>query len=256
MTITEMKEKKQEWGYTNEMIAQISGVPLGTVQKIFAGITASPRYDTLQALERVFCPDSSLVCEAAEPYFVKRQGDYTLKDYYALPDDRRVELIDGVIYDMTAPTNPHQMIQGELFFQLKSYINGKKGPCIPFMAPADVQLDADDKTMVEPDVFVVCDRNKITKSHTIGAPDLVMEILSPSTWRKDSYTKLAKYTLAGVREYWIIDPETLKIMVYDLENNTMAQLYTFKDYVPVLIFGSDCKIDFPQIYEKMKFLYE
>ncbi len=256
MTITEMKKKKQELGYTNEMIAQISGVPLGTVQKIFAGITTSPRYDTLQALEKVFCPDSSLVCESAIPYQIKRQGEFTLDDYYALPDERRVELIDGVIYDMTAPTYPHQMILGELFFQLTSYINGKKGTCIPFMAPADVQLDGDDKTMVEPDVFVVCDRSKITKTHTIGAPDLVIEILSPSTWRKDSYTKLAKYTLAGVREYWIIDPETLKIMVYDIEGNTMARLYTFHDRVPVLIFGGDCKIDFPKIYEKIKFLCE
>lgn len=119
-----------------------------------------------------------------------------------------------------------------------------------------MQLDGDDKTMVEPDVFIICDRRKITKTHAIGAPDLVIEILSPSTWRKDSYTKLSKYTLAGVREYWIIDPETLKIMVYDIEGNTMARLYTFHDQVPVLIFDGDCKIDFPKIYEKIEFLYE
>lgn len=256
MTITEMKQKKRELGYTNEMIAQISGVPLGTVQKIFAGITSSPRYETLQALEKVFRPDSSLIRESASPYHTKKQGEFTLEDYYAIPDERRVELIDGVIYDMTAPTNPHQMIQGELFFQLTSYINGKKGTCIPFMAPADVQLDEDDKTMVQPDVFIVCDRSKITKTHTIGAPDFIAEILSPSTWRKDLYTKLAKYADAGVREYWLIDPETLKIMVYDIDDNTMAHLYTFQDQVPVSIFDGDCKIDFPKIYEKIRFLYE
>ncbi len=263
MTIEEMKQKKRELGYTNEKVAELSGVPLGTVQKIFAGITLAPRYETLQALEKIFRPktdfyggSSSSVCESTAPYHVKKQGEYTVEDYRALPEDQRVELIDGVLYDLSSPTCPHQMIQLDIGRQLADYIDSKQGPCVPFIAPADVQLDMDDKTMVVPDVFVVCDRSKITRSHLLGAPDLIIEILSPSTWRKDAYLKLEKYALAGVREYWLVDPEKLKIMVYDLVQENLAQLYTFGDQVPVMIFDGDCKIDFARIYERMRFLYE
>lgn len=260
MTIEEMKQRKRELGYTNERVAELSGVPLGTVQKIFAGITLAPRYETLQALERIFRSDTdfcgSPVCESTAPYCVKKPGEYTLEDYRALPEDRRAELIDGVIYDLSSPTCSHQMIQLDIGRQLADYIDSRQGACIPFTAPADVQLDMDSRTMVVPDVFVVCDRSKITRSHLLGAPDLIIEILSPSTWRKDAYLKLEKYAVAGVREYWLVDPERLKIMVYDLEQNVLAQLYTFSDQVPVAIFDGDCKIDFSRIYEKIRFLYE
>lgn len=87
--------------------------------------------------------------EAITAYQVKKQGEYTLDDYYALPDERRVELIDGVIYDMASPSSVHQLIGSEIREQLKSYIKDKKGECIPFVAPIDVQLDCDDKTMVD-----------------------------------------------------------------------------------------------------------
>ena len=106
MNIQEMKEKKKEKGYTNEQIAELSGVPLGTVQKIFGGTTTSPRYDTLKALEKIFLPIereryyASVVKDASAAYTVKRQGEYTVEDYYALPDEQRAELIDGVLYDM------------------------------------------------------------------------------------------------------------------------------------------------------------
>lgn len=271
MTIEEMKEKKRELGYTNEMISQLSGVPLGTVQKIFAGITNAPRYETLQALEAVFKPDRSIdysasldanqssgssLHESAVPYRTKKQGEYTLEDYYALPDDQRAELIDGVLYDMSTPTYPHQIIQLEIGRQLLDFIDANHGSCMPFVAPADVQLDCDNRTMVQPDVFVICNRDKLSKSRSMGAPDFIVEILSPSTRKKDSYLKLHKYAAAGVREYWLVDPDKLKIMVYDLEQEDMAALYTFSDQVPVTIFDGNCKIDFARIYEKMRFFYE
>jgi len=271
MTIEEMKKKKRELGYTNEQVAQLSGVPLGTVQKIFAGITSAPRYETLQALEAIFKPDctggfttrysadqngSSSLHESAVPYRTKKQGEYTLEDYYALPDDQRAELIDGVLYDMTSPTYPHQIIQLEIGMQLSNYIDANHGSCMPFVAPADVQLDCDNRTMVQPDVFVICNRDKLSKSRSMGAPDFIVEILSPSTWKKDSYLKLHKYAAAGVREYWLVDPDKLKIMVYNLEQEDMAALYTFSDQVPVAIFDGGCKIDFARIYEKMRFFYE
>ena len=274
MTIEEMKQKKRELGYTNEKVAQLSGVPLGTVQKVFAGITRAPRYETLQALEKVFYPKSTIdynadyyigsipsndtgsLHESSAPYRTKKQGEYTLEDYYALPDDQRAELIDGVLYDMSAPTYPHQIIQLEIGRQLADFIDASRSSCMPFIAPADVQLDCDNKTMVQPDVFVICNRNKLTKTHSMGAPDYIVEILSPSTRKKDSYLKLHKYAAAGVREYWLVDPDKQKIMVYNLEKEDMTALYTFSDQVPVSIFGGDCKIDFARIYEKMQFLYK
>ena len=110
MTISEMKEKKKEKGYTYAQMSVLSGVPLGTIQKIFSGETESPRYDTLQALEQLFS-EKTTVCEKAS-YQADRNGSYTLDDYYALPDEQRVELIDGYFYDMSAPTFGHHSIGG------------------------------------------------------------------------------------------------------------------------------------------------
>ncbi len=117
MTIEEMKRIKKEKGYSYSQIAHMSGVPVGTVQKIFGGETSSPRYDTLMALEGFFMGErvSSVSEEAAVYRTQKKQGEYTVKDYYALPDDKRVELIDGVLYDMDAPTFVHQRIGGADF---------------------------------------------------------------------------------------------------------------------------------------------
>ena len=96
MTIQEMQERKRELGYTYAQIADLSGLPLGTVQKVLGGITLTPRYETIMALERVLGEQPSTMRESAASYFVKKQGEYTLEDYYKIPDDIRVELIDGV----------------------------------------------------------------------------------------------------------------------------------------------------------------
>ena len=155
MTIEQMRERKQELGYTYEQIADLSGVPLGTVQKVFGGVTASPRYDTLRALEQVFQKKEPMyVKESALPYEAearreKRQGEYTVEDYRALPEEQRMELIDGVLYDMAAPTGIHQLIGGEIYAVLRDYIRTQKGKCLPMYAPIDVQLDCDEKTIVQ-----------------------------------------------------------------------------------------------------------
>ena len=125
MTIAEMKERKIQLGYTNEMIAELSGVPLSTVQKIVAGVTEKPRYETLRAIESILnrTPGGAgRVCEEASPYMAKRQGEYTIEDYFKIPDERRVELIDGVIYDMTAPFSVHQMIQVAIHYTISTFI--------------------------------------------------------------------------------------------------------------------------------------
>ena len=186
----------------------------------------------------------------------KAQGEYTLADYYALPDDRRVELIDGVIYDMSSPESIHQILITSIWKDLFNYISDRKGNCLPMIAPLDVQLDRDDRTMVQPDVLVVCDRSKVVRRCVYGAPDFVVEILSPSTWEKDMYVKLGKYESAGVREYWIVDPKKKRVLVYDFEHTDFPALYTFTDQIPVGIFDGECRVDFASIYEYVRFLYE
>ena len=271
MTVEQMKVRKQEMGYSYAQIAALSGVPVGTVQKVLSGITKAPRHETLQALEKAFedthsyHPEEKLlqtegVRESASAYQAqpaeKRQGEYTLKDYYALPDERRVELIDGVIYDMAAPSSVHQLISAEICHMLRNEIEKRNGSCLPFAAPVDVQLDCDDRTMVQPDVLVICDRSKVIQRCIYGAPELIIEILSPSTRKKDMQLKAYKYANAGVREYWLIDPDAKKVLVYDFEHEAMPAVYGFDAQIPVTIFGADFIIDFSKVHEYIAFLYE
>ena len=262
MTVEEMREIKKTRGYTYEQIAEKSGVPLGTVQKIFSGETQSPRYATLQALEAAFREEKvsyyfddskgSGVEESALCRVTKKQGDYTIEDYYALPDERRVELIDGVIYDMSSPSFVHQGVAGEVYLQIANFIRHSKGECIARIAPVDVRLDCDNKTMVQPDVLVICDKSKIKRWGIMGAPDFVLEVLSKSTKRKDSLTKTSKYAAAGVREYWIIDPDKKKLLVYDFENDAWPALYGLHGKIPVGIYQGRLEIDLDMVAEAIQ----
>lgn len=191
--------------------------------------------------------DKNKAAEALGAYQVKKQGEYTLEDYYALPADQRYELIDGVLYDMAAPAVTHQ----EIAVALRKYIKDKGEKCKVFMSPVDVQLDKDDKTMVQPDAFLVCDQSKNTGRCIYGAPDMVIEVASPSTRKKDFGKKLEKYVNAGVREYWIVDVKNRKVIVYDLgedfgENMDLA-IYGMDGKVAVGIYDGECKIDFEEI---------
>lgn len=266
MTLAQMQYYKQQKGYSYEKLSELSGVPVGTIQKIFRGETKNPRYETLQALEKVLLPPDyyesrdgqpSMVCESAY-YMVENPetgsglsgkiGPYTLEDYYALPDDKRVELIDGYFYDMASPSTIHQIVAAEIWMQIKLYIKEKQGKCIPFIAPIDVQLDCDDKTMVEPDVLIVCDRSKIINRCIMGAPDFVVEVLSESTRRKDVVTKLEKYSKSGVREYWMVDAKKKRVVTYFFEDeDELLGIYGFEDEIPVQIYDGELKIDFKEI---------
>lgn len=120
----------------------------------------------------------------------------------------------------------------------------------------DVQLDCDAHTMVQPDVMVVCDREKILNRCIYGAPDLIVEVLSPSSGWKDANLKLAKYRAAGVREYWMVDIDRRKVIVYEFEKSEMPVIYGMEEQVPVGIFDGACRIDFVEVYEKVGFLME
>ncbi|MEO2238425.1 Uma2 family endonuclease [Dorea sp. YH-dor226] len=261
MTIEEMRAWKKELGYSYEKIAELSGLPVGTVQKVLGGITKSPRYETLQALELVFrplrsVPDASVIKEESTEYQAsKRQGEYDVLDYLAFPQEVRVELIDGTIYEMASPSDVHQLICDEINMRFREYIRKKHGKCITITAPLDVQLDCDEKTMVQPDVSIICDRSKFRNGRVAGAPDLVAEVLSPATQRRDVSLKMGKYMNAGVREYWIVDPVKKRVYVYEFEKDIFPVMYTFEHKVPVGIFDGECEVDFTEIYEYVSFLY-
>lgn len=187
---------------------------------------------------------------------LKKQGEYTVEDYYALPDTCRVELIDGVIYNMAAPTNVHQILVFRIAAQLDAWIERRKGDCMVMISPMNVQLDREDKTVLQPDVYVVCNRDKMMENVLYGEPDLVVEVLSPSSSKKDRVIKYNKYRYAGVREYWIVDPKMQRIIVYDFEQAADPAIYTFEDKVPVHIFDGEAAIDFADIYRRVKFLYD
>lgn len=247
MTIEKMRQMKKERGYTYAQIAELSGVPLGTVQKIFNGETKSPRYDTLMALAKVF--DEPLVLkEDTVVYKTKKgQGTYTVEDYRALPDDQRVELIDGYLYDMASPTTFHQLMAGEIYRQVANYIMEQGGSCMPFISPIDVQLDNDEKTMIQPDVMIVCDQDQIVKRNIMGAPDFVLEVISPGTKRRDYVIKLAKYENAGVREYWIVDPYKKNVLVYFFAGEASPTIYPIDADIPVNIYDGKLVLKFENI---------
>ena len=259
MTLKEMLERKKELGYSNRKIAELSGVPLGTVMKVFSGATQSPRHETIAALEKVLKPrtiyhphvEPQVLMETAQPYHADEEL-YTVDDYYALPQDIRVELIDGRFYYMQAPSYIHQDIILELVVRFKACEKKNPGHCRVHVSPCDVQLDCDQYTMVQPDIIVLCDMNKQKKDVCFGAPDLAVEVLSPSSRAHDGLLKLNKYKDAGVREYWLIDPMTRRVLVHVFETGSF-ETYTFDDAVPVFISDGLCQIDFRQISEAVSF---
>lgn len=199
--------------------------------------------------------DTGLLREEALQYGTASTSKlHTIEDYYALPDDQRVELIDGVFYDMAAPTYEHQMILGSLhsLFLECARLHGQ--PCEVFMAPCDVLLDRDDYTMVQPDLLIICEKlDFLNLKRLDGAPALVAEILSPSTRSRDMILKLYKYQKAGVREYWIIDPKYRIVTVHRFDEEEYHPVtYTFQDEIPVGISDGMCAIDFSRILERVR----
>lgn len=312
MKVSELKERKRELGYSNEMVANLSGVPLSTVQKVFGGTTSAPRYETLKKIESALFPDNRIShyemtrnnrdrenpdqeegapgntdrekidyddvirsSSIEEPVLVrdsseleyygynnqafagKKQGEYTVEDWYALPDGVRMELIDGCLYDMASPVPKHQYLVGQIFNKFEnSLVEAGNEHCLPLMSPVGVQLNKDKKNMLEPDVIVVCDKDKFERGVIYGAPDFVAEVLSPSTAGYDRLLKLNKYWTAGVREYWIIDPKKEEVIVYCFESGAAPVTYTFEDSVPVTISEGLVTIDFKRIRDRMRLFFD
>ena len=166
---------------------------------------------------------------------LRKEKTYTVEDIYALPDGERAELVDGEMYDMAPPSTTHQRIVSRLHLKIAGYIESNGGKCEVFPAPFAVFLNKDERNYLEPDISVICDKHKIDEVGCNGAPDWVIEIVSKSSRHMDYYIKLFKYQKAGVREYWIVDPEKEVVTVYSFENETMEE-YTFVEDIPAGIF--------------------
>jgi len=160
---------------------------------------------------------------------------FTVDDIYALPEGVRAELIDGQIYDMASPGRIHQQILGFMYRKIADYIDAHHGECEVDIAPFAVFLNNDNRNYLEPDISVICDKSKLDDRGCNGAPDWIIEIVSPSSRTMDYYRKLFKYRNSGVREYWVVDPEKKIITVYNFVKDTMEE-YGFGEQVPVSIY--------------------
>ncbi|MCL2055736.1 MAG: Uma2 family endonuclease [Oscillospiraceae bacterium] len=164
------------------------------------------------------------------------------------PESERRELMDGVPYAMSSPSERHQDVSGELFVRLHAFLKGK--PCKVFHAPFDVRLNAneEDNTVVQPDLLVVCDKSKLDGKSCKGAPDLVIEIISPSSLRHDRMLKYGRYMQAGVREYWIVEPDTKLVQVCTLQNNRyVVEVYDETSGIPVKVLDG-CIIEMADVF--------
>jgi len=181
----------------------------------------------------------------------KRNG-YTFEDWLEMDNNENIDLIDGVLYRRNEPymhgepSSRHMDIVRELTVELGVFLRGKS--CKLYTNPYMVKLNKN--TVIHPDLSVICDKNKMTDRGCVGAPDLVIKILSPSNAGDDIFKKYNQYLFAGVKEYWIVDPDKNIITVYTLEdNNYHAKLYTEKDILLVSVLP-DCRVDLSVIFAK------
>ena len=188
--------------------------------------------------------------EAARKPIFKKTQRYTYADYCTWDDNERWELIDGIAYAMApAPSDFHQSISRDILLQIGGFLRGKK--CKVFHAPYDVRLNAGtkDNTVVQPDLLVICDQSKRDGKGCVGAPDMIVEILSPSTATRDRLLKFEKYRQAGVREYWIVDPETKMVSAHILKDGEYTtNVYGQDSTVPVFVLDG-CTVNLAEVFE-------
>ena len=197
--------------------------------------------------------EESAVGEAvrSESYVRKDDQRYTYSDYLEWDDDQRWELVDGVPFLMSAPSTRHQELCSNLHGQLFNLLKGKQ--CKVFFAPFDVRLNADtfDNTVVQPDIIVICDRAKLDKAGCKGAPDFVIEILSPSTSSRDRHLKFDLYRKVGVREYWVIEPDENILSAHILSNEDyITRIYGETDTAPISVLDN-CMIDLSEVFPQL-----
>lgn len=170
----------------------------------------------------------------------------TLEQYEKLPEDIRIEVFDGMACDCIIPSQTHQTVLTELLVSIRAYLKSKGDKCRVFPAPFDVKLSDKPLTIVQPDIMIVCDKDKLDGKRCNGAPDFIIEIVSPGNPTDDYIRKLYYYKKYGVREYWIIDPKRKAVTVYFFEANVLSVPYTFDSTIKVNIYD-DLYINFSEI---------
>ena len=170
----------------------------------------------------------------------------TLEQYENLPEDIRAEVFESQIYYMASPSQEHQTILTELLVAIRSYLKKKGGSCQVFPAPFDVKLSDHPLTIVQPDIMIVCNKDKLDGKRCDGAPDFIIEIISPSNPADDYIRKLYYYNNYGVREYWIVDPRRKMVIVNYFEGNILNIQYSFDSTIKVNIYD-DLWIDFTEL---------
>ena len=186
----------------------------------------------------------------------QEEKQYSYADYLTWPEDERWEIIDGVPYMQAAPSRIHQEISVSLLIQFANCLQGT--PCKVYHAPFCVRLDVeksdnDIKNVVEPDITIVCDSSKLDERGCKGSPDMIVEILSPSTGKKDKITKFNNYEKAGVKEYWILEPDQKLVSAFLLQSNGRfgrPEMYTDEDKIKVSIFPN-LEIDLKSVFDKL-----
>ena len=259
-TREELIRLKKEEKLSVRRLSELSGVPEGTITKIISGETKRPRPATMDALWQVFSGGLpygtgfsravlqeragrwSLCDPAAEPERADGDGGYTVSDLANLPTETRVELLDGHLFYMEAASIVHQLTAEYVSDRIKEYIRKKGGNCLTILSPG-VYREEDDKNFLIPDLALVCDRSKIRKKGIAGAPDFVLEVISPSTADRDRYLKLGKYMDMGVREYWIIDTEKKLLLAYDFSGAQLTWVQALSGRKELAVFDNDLEID-------------
>ncbi|KLU62811.1 hypothetical protein CEB3_c07720 [Peptococcaceae bacterium CEB3] len=186
----------------------------------------------------------------------QEKGNYSYADYLTWPEDERWEIIDGIAYLQAAPSSTHQEILGGLFAQFHHYLSGKPckvypGPFCVRLTQDDVKINEDIKKVVEPDITIVCDISKIDERGCKGAPDIIVEIISPSSIKMDRFIKFNSYEKAGVREYWIVEPEGKIVNVFLLQDDQRygrPETYIEDDEIKVSIL-TDLRIDLKPVFQ-------
>lgn len=243
-----LKLARKARGYTQKEIAEKIGMSnssyclyesgdrepnLVTLQKIAQTLFVS--VDELFGLYDFGTKD--LIRDASERYHTR--PSFTCQEYYELPDWNYAELINGELFYLSSPSRIHQELVGGLFYVIQSYIKNKKGNCKVYTSPFAVKLSEEDNTIVLPDICVICDTEKLDDRGCNGAPDFIVEILSPSNIKRNTIEKLKLYSDYKVKEYWIIDPEKEKVLVYHLkDNSSIPGIYGFDCEIKVGIFES------------------
>jgi Uma2 family endonuclease/DNA-binding XRE family transcriptional regulator len=241
-----LKLARKARGYSQKVVAEMINVSNSSYSLYESG-DREPNLATLEkiahalyiSIDELFglydFGDKFLIKESSLAY--NAVPECTWQDYYNLPDGEHAELINGKLYYLGAPNRIHQKLSGELYYCILSYIKGKRGLCEVYSAPFAVKLSEEDNTIVQPDISVICNKDKLDYRGCNGGPDFVIEILSPSNKSYDCIEKLKLYSIYDIREYWIVDPDSKKVIVYQLDKNkVMPEVFSFDDNIKVNIF--------------------